>query len=70
MYTSVSRRKEYSHKIKIETLEIVPLRIFCGMEISRDRQRRTVSLSMGRYIDKAAEKYKGKYKLSNTPNKG
>ena len=39
-YTNADRsvyeriKEEYSHKIKIETLEIVPLRIFCGMEIS------------------------------------
>ena len=58
---------EYSTYIKIEHLKIVPVALFCGIEIERDRARKTLTICQSRYITLAFEEYKsqGAREISN-----
>ncbi len=49
---------EYSTFMKIETFEIIPIALFCGIEVSRDLQRKTLTMKQKDYIKREFEEYK------------
>ena len=61
-------KKAYSVLINIDSLDICPCVKFTGVQVSRDRQARTVTLHKTRYIEQMAEEYKDQFKLKETPH--
>ena len=58
---------EYSTYIKIEHLEIIPVSLFCGIKIERDRGHKTLAICQSRYITLTFDNYKshGAREISN-----
>ena len=67
----LSIRAEYAKMINIDSsgpTTLQPALKFTGVQISRDRRERTLTIRQERYIEQLAEDYKGKYKLQETPH--
>lgn len=60
-------KKEYASCIKVRTLSVIPATVFTIIEITRDRDKGTLTLTQTKFIDKIAEKHKGKFKLQPCP---
>ena len=50
-------KEEYGTYIKIATLDIVPISVFTGIEVLRDRANRTLTIRQTRYIERIAALY-------------
>mmetsp|Transcript_44105 Transcript_44105/g.107166 ORF Transcript_44105/g.107166 Transcript_44105/m.107166 type:complete len:1025 (-) Transcript_44105:235-3309(-) len=64
-YTAI--KEQYVSHIRVRSAEIVPLATFTGVNIVRDRERGTLTISQGTYIDQLAERYRGRFQQHNTP---
>ena len=60
-------RKAYAKAINIDSKEINPIEKFTGVEITRDRAAKTLTLKMTRYIEQLAELYQGAFTVNKTP---
>ena len=60
-------KAEYAALIKLGSLEIVPISIFIGVNVTRNREARTITLTQTPYIERLADKYKGQFKPCATP---
>ena len=63
-------RNEYAKLINIDSPGpdlTRPLTVFTGCELTRDRQARTVTVTMRNYTQKLAVRYKGKFTLNDLP---
>jgi len=63
-------RNEYAKLINIDSPGpdlTRPLTMFTGCELTRDRQARTVTVTMRNYTQKLAVRYKGKFTLNDLP---
>ena len=66
----LSIRNEYAKLIKIDSPGpdlTRPLTVFTGCELTRNRQARTITVTMRNYIQKLAIRYKGKFTLNDLP---
>ena len=61
-------KKAYSVLINIEYLEISPVVKFIGIQVSRDRQNKTITLHQAQYIQAVGDEYKGQFELQETPH--
>ena len=62
-------KAEYSRIIKIATGDIVPLSIFIGAEVTRNREAKTTTITQVKYIEKLAKVFEGKFTERDTPYK-
>ena len=60
-------RQEYAVLIKIGSGAIKPLGIFIGVEVSRNRSEKTITLTQTKYIEKLAKLFDGKFTPLDTP---
>jgi len=60
-------KQSYVQQIKVRTTAIVPLAVFTGVSIHRDRGRGTLTITQTEYIDLLAQRYKGKFTERSTP---
>ena len=63
-------RNEYAKLINIDSPGpdlTRPLTVFTGCELTRDRQARTITVTMRNYTQKLAVRYKGKFTLNDLP---
>ena len=60
----------YAAKIKVATLDIIPVVSFIGVEIERDRERGTITLRQVNYIEQAFDRYKSEITKCSTPYGG
>ena len=63
-------RNEYAKLINIDSPGpdlTRPLTVFTGCELTRDRQARTITVTMRNYTQKLAVRYKGKFALNDLP---
>lgn len=57
----------YVARIRVRSEAITPLCTFTGVQLHRDREKGTLTISQPDYVDQLAKRYAGKYKLRNTP---
>ena len=62
-------KAEYSKIIKVATGKIIPLSIFIGAEVTRDREKKTTTITQVKYIEKLAKVFEGKFTERDTPFK-
>ena len=65
MYLQI--KEKYAAIIKISTTDITEVHRFTGVEITRDRDRRSITLSQKGYINELSVRYKGKAIESYSP---
>jgi hypothetical protein len=61
-------KEKYAQVIKIGSTDIKEVHKFCGVEISRDREKRTITLTQRSYINELAARYKGIASESYSPS--
>jgi hypothetical protein len=61
-------RAEYGKMIKVDSTALTPALKFTGVQISRDRAERTLTLRQERYIEQLATEYDGQFKPQETPH--
>lgn len=61
-------RAAYGKMIRVDSTGLSPALKFTGVQISRDRANRIVTLHQERYIEQLAEDYAGQFKLQETPH--
>ena len=62
-------RLKYSKIIKIDSHDITPITKFTGVEITRDRDAKTGTISQEQYIEQLAVLYKGQFTVHSTPTR-
>jgi len=61
-------KEAYSKEIRIGSPDsITPVHVFTGVEISRDRERRTITLTQTGYISRLQQRFAGKFEQMPTP---
>ena len=55
--TCASIKGEYEDHIKIATLEIMPITVFIGVDIERDRKACTTTITQATYISKLEKQF-------------
>ena len=61
-------RAEYGKMIKVDSTALTPALKFTGVQISRDRAERTLTLRQERYIEQLATEYDCQFKPQETPH--
>ena len=63
----IAIKQQYAKLIKIDNHGISPVLKFTGVQISRDRNERTLTINQHRYIEQLCTDYKGKFTEQETP---
>lgn len=60
-------KADYAKRVRIKCTDITPVSVFTGVEISRDRVARTLTITQTGFIKRAATRYQGQFKEGALP---
>lgn len=65
--TNIALKQEYSGTINFGSLTIQPVTIFTGIEVTRNRDHRTLTLTRTRYLKRVSPNFQDEYSLNSSP---